>query len=276
MSSTTPILDGKILNLGDSIKFGPWRFYADLDGKNLRMQTFQGGTSYVDNGVVTVPSTNSWKFVFEDVTGVGDNRQFSMLDSSGVRAATWIAKMTDVSGWGLRGLDPSGSSNYTQYNMMAFGSEEIVSTLTGNGVIICFHPDCDINGKPARLYKIGDTLKGEHGEEVSIIDVLHFGAPEIFVSFPPNCFEKDVPSREILVTKGHYLQYKGNRLPAITWHNKKGIGSLKSCKKILKTVHFVTSGEDILNFVWCNGVLVDTMGRNHPWYRRMKQSGLKH
>lgn len=278
MATTIPITNGQILLLGDSIEAGPWRFYADPDGMNFRMQTFQGGTTFVDNGVITVPDTSGWTFLFDDFSGVGNNRQMSLLDSSGNRTVTWIAQMLDVSGWGLRGLDPSGTSvppNFTLYNMMSFGSEEIVTSLTGHGIIICFHPDCDINGKLARDYQIGDTLEGENGDKVNIVDIIQFGAPEVFVSFPPNCFKQGVPQKEILVTKGHYLKYGRDRLPAITWHNKRGKGELKRCKKSLKTVHFITDGSNILNFVWCNGILVDTMGEKHPWYRRLKKSGFK-
>jgi hypothetical protein len=277
MATTVPISSGQVITLGDSITAGPWRFYADPNGQDFRLQTYLGGTSFQDNGLITVPSTTEWSFLFEDVAGPGDQKQASLLDSNGNRAVTWIAEMTDVSGWALRGLDPSATSvppNFTLYNMMSFGSEEIVTSLTGNGIIICFHPNCDINGKLARHYRKGDSFPGENGP-VKIIDIIHFGAPEVFVSFPPDCFQKGVPRRELIVTKGHYVKHGGDRLPAIIWHDRRKKGRLINCQQSLKTVHFITDGPEILNFINCNGLLVDTMGASHPWYKKLKQEGFR-
>lgn len=273
MPTNIPIVNGQTINLGSSINVGPWRIYADVDGQHLRFQTFQGGTSFIDNATVTVPNTTGWVFSYTDYSGVGNNRRLVLKDPSGNEIMSWITNLTNVNSYSFRGTDPCSSSippNYTVFNIIGHGSEESIMSLSGYGVIICFHPNCNINRKLAKDYQIGDHLIGENNQLVKIVDILHLGAPEIFVSFPPDSFELGCPNQEIIVTKGHYIKYQHRYLPAIVWYNKYGKGQLISSRDNLETIHFITDGPDILNFIQCNNLLVDTMGINHPWYRKIK------
>lgn len=267
MTTSLILNNPETINAGDSILIGSWRFLADSDKLHFRIQTFVGMNNYTDSAVIeTVNTTEFFRFVY---AGIGFN-ELQLQDDMGNVCIAWSCSgATNVIAWSIVVTDPVFPDNLTDYDMVASTNtdEFSASTLTCIGAIVCFHPDCFINGKRAADYLVGDSLVSEYGKPISILEVVNFGSPEHFVSFLPNCFEKNVPDKEIIVTKGHYIKWRGQSKCAIVWLRSNNIGRLVSYKNTGKIVHFVTSGNEILNFIKCNNLLVDTMGYKHPWIK---------
>lgn len=141
-------------------------------------------------------------------------------------------------------------------------------------VVICFHPQMFINESKVANIQIGDKLEGEDGSLLTIIDKLEIALNETakMCIFSKDCFDVNIPNKEIIITSQHYIKFNGSIKKAIEWVNQNHIGTIYQNILPKTVMHFVTNGNSNINFIWCNNLLVDTMGRKNKWYKNIKES----